>query len=331
MILNFVLALLIIVVAAELFTNATEWAGYRLHLGQGATGSLLAGIGTALPETVVPIVALVHGAPSASRVATGAVLGSSFLLLTLGVAFTGAAVMSRRQEPSISVAPGQVHRDLGAFVIAFTLVCIAMLLPQTARYGVGAVLIAIYAGYVVVTVRGREPAESMPEPLHLTRWQARASTHWVFIATQLVIAVAGLVLGSNIFVSGLTDTATALHVDALVLALIVVPVATELPETLNSILWIRSRDDGLAFGNVAGSATFQACILGAIGVVFTPWRPGSAGVVGAGLTLITALWLLWRLRHGHARGATLLLAGIPWVVYVVLAIATHGAVGASAS
>ena len=63
----FVASLILVVIAAELFTNAIEWAGHMLNLGSGATGSLLAAIGTSLPETVVPIVALAtHSSPPAA-------------------------------------------------------------------------------------------------------------------------------------------------------------------------------------------------------------------------------------------------------------------------
>ena len=68
-----------------------------------------------------------------------------------------------------------------------------------------------------------------------------------------------------------------MHVAELVLALVIVPIATELPETLNSVLWVRTNDDMLAFGNVAGSATFQSCVLATIGVVFTTWSLGFGG------------------------------------------------------
>jgi len=101
-------------------------------------------------------------------------------------------------------------------------------------------------------------------------------------------------------------------------------VATELPETLNSVLWVRTDDDMLAFGNVAGSATFQSCVLAAIGVIFTTWHPGSAGVISATLTLLTAAFLLALLWRGQARGAMLMLAAVPWVVYVVAQVATGG-------
>ena len=71
---------------------------------------------------------------------------------------------------------------------------------------------------------------------------------------QLLVAIGLLVVGSQLFVQALHQAADALHVAPLVLALIVVPLATELPETINGVLWVRSRQDSLAFGNVAGSA-----------------------------------------------------------------------------
>jgi len=127
-----------------------------------------------------------------------------------------------------------------------------------------------------------------------------------------------------IFVTALDQTASALHVAALVLALVIVPVATELPETLNSVLWVRSNDDALAFGNVAGSATFQSCVLAAIGVVFTTWNPGPGGLISAGLTIATAAFLLALLWRGTARGGLLALAVLPWLVYVAAQVVAGG-------
>src|SRR5207302_4286316 len=153
-------------------------------------------------------------------------------------------------------------------------------------------------------------------PLHNVRWR-RGQPHAAHIALQLAMAVALLVVGSRLFVEALDEVAAAIHVSPLLLALVVVPLATELPETLNSVLWVRSSDDTLAFGNVAGSATFQACVLGFIGVTFTDWHLGAAGLVSGCLTLATAAALLAVLWRGRARGTTLLAAIVPWVGYVV--------------
>jgi cation:H+ antiporter len=209
------------------------------------------------------------------------------------------------------------------FIAAFTVAVIASVLPSGARIAVGALLLVAYALYVVATLRGSATAGESPEPLHIVRWRP-GEPHPVLVTMQLLIAIALLVVGSQLFVSALDRTASALQIPQLLLALIVVPVATELPETLNSVLWVRTNDDMLAFGNVAGSATFQSCVLAAIGIVFTTWQPGSAGLISATLTLITAVYLLALLWRGQARGALLILAGLPWVLYVVAQVATGG-------
>jgi cation:H+ antiporter len=319
----FIASLLLVVVASELFTNAVEWAGFQLHLGTGATGSLLAALGTSLPETVVPIVALATHSPSANSVATGAVLGAPFLLLTLGAGVTGVAVVLRGGDRRLVINPGQVRRDLGVFLIAFSAAVASSVLPSGARIAVGVGLLAGYATYVVATLRGSGPGTEMPEPLHIVRWRP-GEPHQILVSVQLLIAVGILILGSQLFVTALDQTASALHIAALVLALVIVPVATELPETLNSVLWVRTNDDMLAFGNVAGSATFQSCVLAAIGVVFTTWNPGASGLISAGLTVATAAFLLTLLWRGTARGGLLALAVLPWLVYVAAQVVTGG-------
>jgi cation:H+ antiporter len=319
----FVASLILVVVASELFTNAIEWAGYLLNLGTGATGSLLAALGTSLPETVVPVVALATHSPGADKVATGAVLGSPFLLLTLGAGATGIAVVIRGGARRLVIDRRQARRDLGVFIGAFTVAVVSSVLPRGPRIAVGALLLIVYAVYVVATLRGSASAGESPEPLHIVRWRP-GEPHPVLVTVQLLIAIGLLVVGSQLFVTALDQTASALQIPQLVLALVIVPVATELPETLNSVLWVRTNDDMLAFGNVAGSAAFQSCILAAIGIVFTTWQPGSAGLISATLTLVTAVFLLALLWRGQARGALLALAALPWVVYVVAQVATGG-------
>jgi Ca2+/Na+ antiporter len=90
------------------------------------------------------------------------------------------------------------------------------------------------------------------------------------------------------------------------------------------VLWVRSNDDTLAFGNVAGSATFQSCVLASIGVIFTTWEPGGGGFISAGLTVATAAFLLAMLWRGQARGGILALAVLPWLIYVAAQLVTGG-------
>jgi cation:H+ antiporter len=318
----FAASLVLIVAGSELFTNAVEWAGFRMRLGSGATGSLLAALGTALPETAVPVVALVSRGPTSDAVAVGAVVGAPFLLITLGMAVTGLAVASRRGHGVLRVDGSQVRRDLGSFSGAFWILLVAVVLPRWAR-DVGAVLLLLlYARYVRATLRGGAPTETMPEPLHLLRWDEdrRGRPQGWVIAVQLILAVAMLVGGAELFVRALQDLAHAVDISPLLLSLVLVPLATELPETLNSVLWVRARRDGLAFGNVAGAVTFQACLLGALGLAFTTWAPGRLGMVNLGLTLLTGVYTLGLLHDGRCRGWRLALNALPWVAYVAVVL-----------
>ena len=91
----------VILAGALLFTNAVEWIGHKLGLGEGAVGSLLAAVGTALPETLIAIVALV-GATKSEDVAIGAIVGAPFLLATLAMGLVGVDRVPLSEAP----APG---------------------------------------------------------------------------------------------------------------------------------------------------------------------------------------------------------------------------------
>jgi cation:H+ antiporter len=318
----FIASIVLIVAGAELFTNAVEWAGSRMHLAHGATGSLLAAIGAALPETTVPIVALISGQPTAQAVAMGAVVGAPFLLLTMALAATGVAVMTRRGHRDLVVEPRQVRRDLGTFVAAFWILPLGLVLPHWARVIGAVVLLLIYANYVRATLRGGAPEEELPDPLHVLRWsEDRAGRpHWGFIGLQVAGSLGMLVGGAELFVHGLDDLAAAIKLPALLLSLVLVPLATELPETLNSVVWIRARSDGLALGNIAGGVTFQACLLGALGLAFTSWSPGRLGVINLFLTLGVGAYTLFLLRTGRRRGWHLIFNALVWVAYVAVVL-----------
>src|SRR5918996_3581958 len=106
-IVELIIAFAVILLGAELFTNGIEWFGHKLKLAEGAVGSVLAAVGTALPETMIPIIAILFGTGDASHaVGIGAILGAPFMLSTLAMFVTGAAVIvSRGRRPTGSVMP----------------------------------------------------------------------------------------------------------------------------------------------------------------------------------------------------------------------------------
>src|SRR3954447_24353155 len=112
----------VILCGALLFTNAVEWIGHRLGLGEGAVGSLLAAVGTAMPETLIAIVALLDATEGSEQVAIGAIVGAPFLLATLAMGLVGLfAYLYRARRPQavgLEAHAPTLERDLlffGAF------------------------------------------------------------------------------------------------------------------------------------------------------------------------------------------------------------------------
>ncbi len=86
-----------------------------------------------------------------------------------------------------------------------------------------------------------------------------------------------MIIGARLFVANIQTVADRLDVPVLILALILSPLATELPEKFNSVIWVRQRKDTLAMGNISGAMVFQSCIPVSVGLIFTPWELDAAG------------------------------------------------------
>ena len=203
-IIELVLSLAAILGAAILFTNAVEILGDRLNLGAGAVGSVLAAVGTALPETMIPLVAIFgalllgSGSAAASEIGIGAILGAPFLLATLALFIVGAAALGyrgRRETGSEITADRQTAiPDLVFFLVCFTPAAAAGLLslPLLLKIVLAVALLVAYVLYVVRTVKkGGEAEEDVPARLTLWPFSSQGPT-WA-VAAQLIgtIAVMG--------------------------------------------------------------------------------------------------------------------------------------------
>lgn len=283
-----------ILAAAELFTNGIEWLGRRLRLGDGAVGSVLAAVGTALPETMIPIVALLGASDGHMRdeVGIGAILGAPLMLSTLGFCITGAGVLiftaTKRRDAVMTADPKVIGRDLVSFGLAYAVALGATFVPyREGRIAIAVALCLLYAFYVWQTFRHNHAAEAGRElhPLHLAkRLNVPRLRH---VALQVFCAVLLMIGGAQMFVARLTEIAEATGVSALVLSLILAPIATELPEKFNSVIWVRQKKDTLALGNMTGAMVFQSSIPPALGILCTDWQL-TPDALAAGIATLVA-------------------------------------------
>lgn len=285
--------LLTILTGAKIFTNGVEWLGKRLNLSEGAVGSVLAAVGTAMPETMVPLIAILF-APvgNAHEVGIGAILGAPFMLSTLAFGVVGASKMFYCRSDGtrcIDVKRSILMRDLKYFLFFYSLAVAAAFVPShTHKIPVALALVAGYVYYVVKTLGDGDSLAEMELP-PLCLWKKESPPPTSIIVFQIVLSLGLIAGGANIFVNALSALATGLMVPALILSLIITPIATELPEKFNSIIWIKSGKDTLAMGNITGAMVFQSTIIPSIGIALTPWALSPLAALSAGLALLSSL------------------------------------------
>ncbi len=321
-----IVSLLVILAGCELFCNGVEWFGRKLHLGEGAVGSVLAAVGTALPETVIPIIAIVFGSAEAGEeIGVGAILGAPFMLSTLAMFVCGISIviftMLKKRTRKIRFNKAIMRRDLLFFLCCYGVaVLVGFFDIGPFRYVVAVSLVLIYAVYVRNTMRAEGDLEGECRSLYFHR--AAESPQLKRVILQIVVALIAIIYGADLFVENLTHAADALGVPALIVSLLLTPFATELPEKFNSVVWMGQKKDTLALGNITGAMVFQSTIPVAIGISATNWRLYENGdwhaMVAAGLALFSGLLLYGRLRltsKGFGLGS-LLFGGLLYVAFL---------------
>jgi cation:H+ antiporter len=315
-----IVSLVVILAGAELFTNGVEWVGEGFGLSEGAVGSVLAAVGTALPETLLPIIAIVSGHETGEDIGIGAILGAPFMLTTLAMVVIAVAVFTFARgggrSLDLSIQTDVIRQDLGYFLVMYSLAVLAGLLKSKAvDYLLVIVLLVGYAYYVRRHFQAGDEEETQAggeiRALYLwdalrrfrrglPSWSADRSTAAPFV--QVGVALGLIILGAELFVGAVGDIGRAAGIPPLAFSLLVAPLATELPEKFNSVLWIRRHKDTLAMGNMTGAMVFQSSFPVTVGLLFTKWELAHEALVAAAVALVA--------------GSVLFLTGIFYLFYV---------------
>jgi cation:H+ antiporter len=256
-------------------------------------------------------------------------------------------VRSRRRTAEMRVDVTVLGRDVLVFLGAYAVAIGTAFLPTEVHWlkwpaGIG--LLVAYAIYVRAHFRD-EAGESDPADLnrlHLSRLASRYRgadvDHDVELASQsgtaiprlrvillqVLLALAAIIAGAQVFVGAVEHLSRTVGLDPRILALVIAPIATELPEKFNSLLWVRSGKDTLAMGNITGAMVFQSCIPTVLGIVFTEWAFSARSALSfasAGAAFAATIIIFGTMLRAHRLSAWTLLAGGPiYAMYVIAAL-----------
>jgi cation:H+ antiporter len=252
---------------------------------------------------------------------------------------TGLAVVYQgRHRPAGDLMPVDTKVlgvDVRTFVITYGLaIAAAVFLPSDPAWpkiAVAILLLVIYGWYV----KSHFEADSTVDvedlaPLRFHRFDAGRTTgpdnapRLRAVNLQVLFALGLIIVGAVAFVDAVGHVASVLGVSQVLLALVIAPIATELPEKFNSIIWVRQGKDTLAMGNITGAMVFQSAIPVSVALIFAPesWVAGPGSYVAfasAGIAfLATAAIFVPMYRTGRLRGRGLLIGGAFYLAYLVI-------------
>ncbi len=286
-----------IIYTCLLFTNAIEILGAKLKLGNSATGSILAVIGTTLPETIVPIVAILGSIilkkPTGSDIAQGAIIGSPFMLSCLAVSLIGVGLLFFKKK-ELNVDKNEVLRFYKYFLITYSVGILATFVHNySIRILICAFLVFCYIIFIKRTIQKSKEtfSEQETEELIFNKFLKSNKTAYFLIIFQILVSLLGLIVSTHFFVKEIISISQLLNFSPLLLSLIITPFATELPECINSLIWTKDKKDTLAIANVLGAVVFQSVIPMSIGILFTPWILDKTILLNSFLVILCSIFV----------------------------------------
>ncbi|KIF71951.1 membrane protein [Streptomyces sp. AcH 505] len=318
-----------IYLSCEWFVNAVEWLGLRLNVGKMAVGTILAAFGTALPESVVTLVAVTTGSTEKAKdIGVGAAMGGPLALSTIAYGVTGAILLrKRRREPAEDGGPAgealgdakdmrRLAKDQKWFLPIFVVKVVLGLVAFAYKPVLGLLFFAAYGVYFWREIRGGGDGDEDDEELEPLKLQPRAASPatWA-VVVQTLATLLVIFFASQLFVKQLDAIGPMLGLPTAVTALLLSPVATELPEVMNAIIWVRQGKTKLALANISGAMMIQATVPSGLGLLFTTWKFDSALIWAGLITMAAIVYLLLTMRAHRLTPARLTVAAGFYVVF----------------
>jgi cation:H+ antiporter len=324
-----VFSIILVFIASLLFVNALEWLGHQLKLGSSFVGAILSPLFTSLPELIVILIAIFsQRGTTGSEIGIGTIYGEPFMASSLSYGLVGIVVLAGYLLKKRSGATMVIDRNMALPYIFIIVLFPLTLIPGFVhlawlRCGFGVFFLLAFVVYITLMYRKKND-ELMEEPDELTF--ARFIKKSVILqriaaAAQVLAAVALLYFASKSLVGTVAMIAQRINASPLGLAMIIIPVATVIPETITALIWGFKGKDTLSIGSLVGEKILYATFYPALGLFITAWVLNIDAVYSVIVTTAASLLLLVFILKKRLPWYGLLLGLAFFIAYAVIVFA----------
>ena len=275
LILFLLLSVVVVFISALLFVNSIEFLGCRYHVGGSFTGAILSPLFTSFPELIVLLVAIFgFGGPNGATIAVGTIFGEPFMVSSLSYGLVGILVLvgfllKRREHDFLQVTKTLVIPFIFVTVLFPLSIVPSLVSAIYVRYLFGIMFLIAYIGYFTIMYRRRslEPIENAAEPYICRIFPFKEAGGFI----QLAVSVVMLYFGARQMVGLVDQIATGLGISLMGLAIIVIPAATAIPETLSSLIWAFRGKDQMSISSLVGEKVLYTTLFPGIALLLIPW------------------------------------------------------------
>lgn len=294
----------LVLFGADKLTEGASALARRLNVPEIIIGLTIVAAGTSAPEFFVSLVSALNGTPD---MAVGNVVGSNTMnaMLIVGTAALVAPMV---------ISKSTVKKDIPCSVLASVLLVV---LAFDGFLGLtdGIVLLAGFAAFMAYTLMQAKTGTADVVKESSPVWK-----NIVFI----VFGLAGLVVGSNLFVDSASDVALSLGISEAVVGLTIVAGGTSLPELATSVVAARKGQSAIAIGNVIGSNVFNILLILGLTATISPLEIEGITTIDMAVMLLSValIWLFSRTRYTVERweGAVLLAGYLAYLVWLITSL-----------
>lgn len=317
------LSVSLVFVASLLFVNAIEYLAERLRWSSSFTGSIVTPLFTSMPELFIFLIAIIgYSGARGHEIGLGTIFGEPFMTSTLSyfllmLALLGAVLAGKTVPRRLSVArETQVPYAFIALLLPWLIVP-GLIHSSALQYAMGSSYLFLYVVYIVLSRRSNIRIHE--EPVELPYF-VRLLNRPVFSVIQVAIAAVILFIGSIELIVSITAISGTRPSDALSFSIILVPIATAIPETIAGMIWAFKGKNTLAVGSLVGENVLYATFYPGLALLLVPWIINVSVVISvAGTALASAMYFFF-VRKGSL---PVYILPVGFILYIAFVLSIH--------